>query len=473
MPGLNTQFDEAKSNLGSAPAPANSIAEATAQETVKTARISTTTGEPLAAQLHSSRWHVWLATWLGGVFDGMDSSIFAMVLYPCLSDLLKTTSHATVGQFGSYIIAMFMLGWAMGAMIFGILADYIGRARTMTITILLYALCTGLCAAAHSWWELGLYRFLVGAGIGGELCIGAVLLSESWPGKSRRFAVTALGTSLGFGYLLTAFLNLTLGHYGWRYLFLVGIAPAFLTVYIRAKLKEPAGFTQGQLAKQKARETPPEMRTPEQHLLLESTFRSLLTEENMRKTLIIASLTSCALIAWWAVLSWIPAWINQLTSALAVEQRSEAMICKEFGMILSGLVGGILISRLGYAKSMALCFSLAFAFTVGMFLTIKEFGPLIFPFILCVGFFAHVPFVLLWAYIPEMFETRIRSTAFGVTYNIGRVLAAGATLASGALISAFGGSYAVAASSVAGIFLVGALVALKMPKPASHLLPEE
>ncbi len=147
-------------------------------------------GGPTSGSLHgatdseqgkasNSQWHVLLATWLGGVFDGMDSSIFAIILFPALSDLLATKSHAVVGMYGSYIVALFMLGWAIGAMLFGILSDYIGRAKTLTVTILVYAICTGLCATAHSWWELGIYRFFVGAGIGGELGIGTVLLSES------------------------------------------------------------------------------------------------------------------------------------------------------------------------------------------------------------------------------------------------------------------------------------------------------
>ena len=166
--------------------------------------------EKLEASLHAtegspksitgpSRWHALLATWLGGVFDGMDSSIFAIVLYPSLSDLLNTTSHAVVAVHGSYIIALFMFGWAAGAIIFGTAADHFGRARVLTFTIILYALCTGLCATAHSWQELGFYRFLVGAGIGGEMGIDGVHLSECWTSKTREHAVGAMATSLGFG----------------------------------------------------------------------------------------------------------------------------------------------------------------------------------------------------------------------------------------------------------------------------------
>lgn len=415
-------------------------------------------------------WHVLLATWLGGVFDGFDSSIFAMVLFPAVSELIGSKDTASVGQFGSYIIALFLVGWAIGAAFFGWLADRIGRAKTLTLTILVYALCTGLCATAHTWWEMGLYRFLVGAGIGGEMGIGAVLLTECWPKKSRLHAVGFMATSLGFGYLLTASLNLMLGGFGWRWLFVAGIAPAFLTLYIRSKLKEPENFTRMQSAREEAKNTIHEHRTEEQHELMKSSFATLISPENIRKTCIVAMLTSCAIIAWWAVLSWIPSWINQITGDLAVEQRSHVMFFKDIGMILSGILGGFIITKLGYRKCMGWTFTLAFFATVAMFMSFKTFTPLIFPFILAVGFFAHVPFVLLWGYIPELYETRIRGTAFGITYNVGRLVAAAAAVLSGELIKVFGGSYATAASTVACVFLLGTIVSFFMPKPCGKMI---
>ena len=415
-------------------------------------------------------WHVLLATWLGGVFDGFDSSIFAMVLFPAVSELVGSKDTAMIGQFGSYIIALFLVGWAIGAGFFGWLADRIGRAKTLTLTILVYALCTGLCATAHSWWEMGIYRFLVGAGIGGEMGIGAVLLTECWPKKSRIHAVGFMATSLGVGYLFTAGLNLLLGGFGWRWLFVAGIAPAFLTLYIRTKLKEPENFTRMQNARTEAENTHIDHRTDEQHELLKPAFATLFSKENIRKTCIVSMLTSCAIITWWAVLSWIPSWVNQITGNLAVEARSHVMFFKDIGMIMSGILGGLIITKLGYRKCMGWTFTLAFIATVTMFMSFKTFSPLIFPCIFAVGFFAHVPFVLLWGYIPELYETRIRSTAFGVTYNVGRLIAAVATLISGELMRVLGGSYAMAASSIAGVFLIGTVVSFFMPKPCGKMI---
>lgn len=417
----------------------------------------------------SAPWHVLLATWLGGVFDGMDSSIFAMVLYPALSELLGNNSHAVVGLHGSYIIALFMVGWASGSMVFGVLADYIGRARTLTLTILLYAACTGLCATAHNWIELGFYRFLVGAGIGGELGIGAVLLSEYWPNKSRVYAVSVMASSLGFGYLLTALLNLSLGHFGWRWLFLVGITPALLTVFIRLKLKEPRSFRELNQKRNALRAKAEIERTAEDRQLLRFTLWDLFKKVNRRKTLVGIIVTSVAIIPWWAVVAWIPAWVNQLTGSLAVEQRSFAMFAIDTGMILSGLIGCFLIKRLGYARCMRISFTLAFFLAVGMFLTVKSFGAALLAWIVCLGFFSHLPFVILYIYLPELFEARIRSTAFGFTYNIGRFAAAGAAVGSGTLIQLFGGSYALAASSVATVYLVGVAATFFMPRTAGRV----
>lgn len=176
------------------------------------------------------------------------------------------------------------------------------------------------------------------------------------------------------------------------------------------------------------------------------------------------AVSGTAIITWWAVVAWIPAWVNQLTGDLAVAERSHAMFLKDIGMILSGVLGGWVISKLGYKRCMAMSFLVSFVCATGMFLTTKTFGtPLLF-WILALGFFAHLPFVILWMYIPELYEARVRSTAFGFTYNIGRLAAAVAALGSGALINIFGGSYAIAASTVATIYLAGAVATIWMPK---------
>ncbi len=419
---------------------------------------------PARAQLH-----VLLATWLGELFDGMDASIYVLVLFPALSELLNTTSHSNVGIVGSVILAIFMLGWACGAIVFGILADYIGRARTMVLTILVYALCTGLCALAHNWWELAFYRFLVGCGIGGEISIGAVMLAECWKGRARLHATAIMSTSFGFGYLTAALLNLAIGHLGWRWLFVVGIAPALLTVYIRAKLREPEQFQAVQKVKKQLRQKPKSELTPSEKHLLSFTLPEIFAPHTIAKTLTVIALASTAIIGYWAVLSWIPAWINQLTGTLAVHERSTAAIALNLGAILAAGLGGVVIDRLGRPLAFRFAFIGALLSCIGMFLSVKAFGPALLCWAFVVGGFATMPFVFLFIYVPELFDTRIRGTAFGVSVQLGRIFAAAAAVAGGQLIAVFGGSYALAGASVATLYTVGILVSFFLPKSTGEV----
>jgi MFS family permease len=143
------------------------------------------------------QWLVLSVAWLGWVFDSMDSTIYAMVLQPALHDLLgKNSSTGQIEWYGGIIFSIFLLGWALGGVLFGTLADYIGRTRTMILTILIYSLFTGLAALSHSWWELMIYRFLTALGIGGEWAAGAALVAETWPEEKRAKAAGILQSAL-------------------------------------------------------------------------------------------------------------------------------------------------------------------------------------------------------------------------------------------------------------------------------------
>ena len=151
------------------------------------------------------QWTVLLMTWLGFLFDLMDSTLYTMVMGPALQDLLgPAASVQNIGWYGGLIFSIFLVGWALGGIVFGILADYVGRKRTLMITILIYAVFTGLAGLAGSWWELGAYRFLTGLGVGGEWAAGAAILAETWPEKARAKGAAILQTSAGMGYLAAA-----------------------------------------------------------------------------------------------------------------------------------------------------------------------------------------------------------------------------------------------------------------------------
>lgn len=403
------------------------------------------------------------ATWLGAFFDGLDATIFVMVLVPALSELLNTSSHTEVGVVGSYILAVFMVGWAVGAVIFGILADYIGRAKTLTLTILLYAVCTGLCALSHSWQELALYRFFVGCGIGGEVGIGGVMIAECWKGRARLFAAGTMVSAFGVGYLGTSLLNLGIGGFGWRWLFVAGVVPALLTFYLRAKLKDSVEFEFISEAKKRARQKPANLRNEQERELLKFTFGELFKKEHIGKTAVICAMASSAIMGYWAVLSWIPAWVNQLVDGAAINERSATTIALNLGSILSAMLGGYYVHYLGRRMAFRIGTLAAFVCCVLMFTTVKSFGLVLLNYAFWTGFLAFTPFVVLFVYVPELFDTNMRATGFGFSYNSGRVFAAIAVVLGGQLISLFGGSYAMAGATVASVYLIGVVASFFMP----------
>ena len=148
------------------------------------------------------QWRVLICACLGWALDIMDGYLYAIILFPAMSDLLGTSESAQIGLYGGVVLSIFMIGWALGGLIFGPIADRYGRAKTMAITILIYASFTGLCGIAGSWQELAVYRFLTGIGIGGEWAAGAALIAESWPAKARAKAAGIMQASGGIGFFL-------------------------------------------------------------------------------------------------------------------------------------------------------------------------------------------------------------------------------------------------------------------------------
>jgi len=134
----------------------------------------------------------WLALWsafLGWLFDSMDLNLFTLVLFPSVGQLIKSSNPAAIAEVGGYIVGIKLFCWGIGGIVFGVIADRIGRARTMVITVLMYTAFTGLSGLAQSWQQLAILQALAGFGIGGEWSAGAALVAESWPEKHRARAM--------------------------------------------------------------------------------------------------------------------------------------------------------------------------------------------------------------------------------------------------------------------------------------------
>jgi MFS family permease len=191
--------------------------------------------------LSPQQWKSGIAAWLGWLFDGLDMWLYVIVAAPFVKELLgaSSTSDRAVGWYSSWIQAAFLFGWALGGGFFGRIGDRLGRSRALSLTILTYAVFTGLSFFAQTWWQLLIFRFVAALGIGGEWAVGASLLSETWPRRWRPWIAAVLQTGVNIGVLLAALTAyLMAGLDSPRYVFLVGVLPALLVFWIRRAVPE-------------------------------------------------------------------------------------------------------------------------------------------------------------------------------------------------------------------------------------------
>ena len=250
----------------------------------------------MVSRLTPYQWRVLVCACLGWALDIMDGYLYAIILFPAMSELLGTTESAVIGWYGGITLSIFMVGWALGGLIFGPIADRFGRAKTMALTILIYAGFTALgTIAPESWVELAFYRFITGLGIGGEWAAGAALIAESWPEKSRAKAAGIMQASGGVGFFLASMLYLSIGSYGWRWVFAFGVLPAIVAFYIRKSLEEPERWVKAE-----------HMRNP---------LPALFTTSVRRDVPVGTGLAVVATFGYQGAIQWVPSWISAMLYA--------------------------------------------------------------------------------------------------------------------------------------------------------------
>lgn len=410
-----------------------------------------------------------IATWLGECFDAMDATIYFIAMYPAVSQLLATKDAVQVGWHGSLILFCFMLGWAIGSVFFGFVADKLGRKNTLCLTILLYAIACGLCALVQTTWQLALCRFAVGLGIGGEIALGAVMLGEtSQPGKQRAWSMAALGTSFGVGCMLCGLFNFGTGDLGWRYLFAVGIIPAIVTLYIRFKISEPQCFEDLQKKRYDLQNVPKILLKRHERDIMANPFALAFDKRNRRSMIVVTLLATSAIVGYWAGVSWMPAWINQLTGHEAVAERSTATLCMSIGGFLGALLLPVLVSSFRYSSVFKIGFLGSLIAALGTFMMVKTYSPAVNVCAFAVGVATYIPFIALQIYIVDAFATELRGTASGIAWSFGRIIAGLAALMTGPLIALFGGSYGTAAACVSLVYLLGLVSAFFVRQPIAQ-----
>lgn len=403
-----------------------------------------------------SKWHALTAAWLGEAFDAMDASLYFVALVPAMTELMRSSNETLVGQYGSYVLAVFMMGWFFGAIIFGAMADRLGRRKTMLVTILIYSIATGLCAFCNTWIELAVCRFIVGLGIGGEICLGTVVIAEFWKGRGRLWATCVLESSFNAGLLFSAGINAAFGIYGWRCLFIVGVVPALVTIYIRSKLKESESFEQ--VSKHRELLANSTAGSANQSVL-NSPFAQLMEPEFRGKLIATALLSMSAIVGYWACVAWLPAWVNQLTGSVAIGERSVATTIFSIGGLVGCFATPLILDRLGRANTFKISFAGALITAVVMFISVKTYGPALLAWAFMLGVFTNLQFSALQIYIPEVFPTSMLATAAGICYGGARIFSASLTLFGAQLIALYGGSYGYASATIACVYILGVIAA--------------
>jgi MFS family permease len=407
------------------------------------------------------QWLVLFVAWLGWVFDAMDATIYAIVLHPALHDLLGVngggTSSQDIGWYGGIIFSVFLIGWAVGGITFGILADRFGRTKVLIATIIIYAVFTGAAALAQTWWQLGLSRFLTALGIGGEWAAGAAIVAETWPEDKRAKAAGLLQSAWAVGFFLAALFNLTLKDYGWRMLFLIGILPAFVALLVRWWVKEPERWSRAHV-----RPAPP----------LSAIFEGKLR----RATFVGSALAFVAVFGLWGSTNWAPTLVRELPdikgadAATLAEDVSYAIMALNAGAIFGYLGFAPLADRFGRRPIFAFMCLGSFVMLPVTYLVPTTYGGvlLLLPLL---GFFNNGIFSGFPIYLPELYPTQLRATGAGFCFNIGRVLASTSPFLTGWLVTTMG-SFGRAASTVALIYLAGLVVVWFAPETKGQRLPD-
>lgn len=432
-------------------------------------------------------WFVFIVCSLGWLFDTMDQQLFNIARTPAM----RALKPDDVAVYSGYATSIFLVGWGAGGLIFGVLGDLIGRARSMVFTILLYSLFTGLSALSVGFWDFALYRFLTGLGVGGQFAVGVSLVAEVMPDRARASALGMLQALSAIGNISAAVFGIGLAFLGaegvidgkqsWRYMFVLGTLPALLVLFIMRRLKEPERWQE--LAAQKSMGE-----------RLKAYFSELFSDPRWSRNAIVGLLlASSGIIGLWALGFFTIDLVREIIRPRLVADglspadvtfwediwASVTSIVLNIGAFFGIYAFSRATSYLGRRTAFAISFVLAFASTALVFWKLNSFGD-IFWMIPLMGFCQLALFGGYAIYFPELFPTRLRSTGISFCYNGARFVAATGPFIQGHLRDYFknlaGGDvvqgFRMAGVTMCAIFLVGLFVLPFAPETKGKPLPE-
>lgn len=439
-------------------------------------------------ELTPYHWFVFIVASGAWLFDCLDQRLFSLARNPALKSLMEEGSD--VQATGKVVTALFLIGWGVGGIIFGPLGDRFGRAKMLTISVLIYSACTGLTFFSQFYWDFALFRFLTGLGVGGVFGLAVALIAETLPSTARASALGMLQILSTIGNLTAAAFKLLIDHLesikvitageGWRWMFLVGALPALMVLFTMKRLKEPEPWL-----KLKA-----EGNLPKGAII--APYISLLTNATWRRNLIVgAIIASTGVIGLWAIGEYLTDLQILVFSKYYEEQglsgdslKSSVENARTWAYVLQMLGAGVgmwiftkLAISLGRRPAFAIGFTAALLST--LYVNWKMNSPFdaywMMPLMSAAQLSVFAGFAI---YLPELFPSRLRSTGTSFCYNLGRFAAAGGSFFSAALATQVFGSHGspfkerYSAMAMCAIFLVGLLVLPFAPETKDKPLPE-
>jgi MFS family permease len=402
-----------------------------------------------------------------------------LVMPVAMRQLVPQDQLSRVALYSGAVLTVTLLGWATGGLISGVLADYFGRKRVMIFAILGYSILTGLSAFAWDWTSFAVMRFLVGVCIGSEWVTGTSIVAELWPDKNRGKGVGLMQCGLGIGFFLASLAWLfisPLGPAAWRYMFLLGILPGLLTLWVRRAIPESERWERvdAQRRAAGARARSGAALDPDEQALVRFTVADLFAEPDIRRRTILGFLMSLATtFAFWGISTWIPPYIASVAAAAGLPGQQWASYAglAYNGASIIGYAGfGFLADAFGRKPVTLFYIAAAFVMVPISFLWAHDLGILL----VCAGLlgvFVSGQYTWMAAWLPELFPTRVRATGTGFVFNMPRLIAWVGPLIAGTLIANFGG-FGRAATAISMIYILGIVAALFLPETKGKPLPE-
>ncbi|HXQ96799.1 MAG TPA: MFS transporter [Candidatus Limnocylindrales bacterium] len=397
-------------------------------------------GFPWPAQVTRGERNSLIAGGLGWMLDAMDVMLYSMVLAHLMGDLGMSKST------GGLLAGLTLGASAVGGVMFGFIADRVGRTRALMAAILVYSLASGACGLSQTVVELAICRLILGLGMGGEWTTGAALIAESWPPEHRGKALGLMQSTYAIGEMLAVGVTaLVLPHYGWRAVFFVGVLPALLVFWILRSVPESEMW--------RARGTQQR-----------GSIRLLWRKDIRGPGLLATAMNASAMFGYWGLFTWIPTYLSLPVAlggrGLNLMATTTWLIVMGVGKWLGYALFGFFADSAGRKTSYATYLFVAAALVplYGMSRTpmwLLILGP---P----VAFFGTGFFSGYAAIASELFPTEIRATAMGLSYNFGRGISALAPFAVGAIATRY--SFTAAFYVLAGAFFLSALLALALPE---------